>query len=228
MVGWSRHMLYSGFNILPRSVFRSADFNGRSDNLDVIRLDSLHSVALMNSKYFDSENDDTVCYREGVARSLVGDGFSKLFHGHWIAHINNGICSVSWDGIRRDTIKLVLHKSFHDQTMADVKLQIETTGFFEDHFSRELALMVPDIARKYFSPSENIGLEEVAIDRVTKSLRTYGFPIFGISSIDKLIDYKNDARVLGNSKGPISNYASKLLEIASKYSEQELTITKPL
>ena len=31
-------MLYSGFNILPRSVFWSADFNGRSDNLDVIPL----------------------------------------------------------------------------------------------------------------------------------------------------------------------------------------------
>ena len=31
-------MLYSGFNILPRSVVRSADFNGRSDNLDVIPL----------------------------------------------------------------------------------------------------------------------------------------------------------------------------------------------
>ena len=31
-------MLYSGFNILHRSVFWSAYFNGRSDNLDVIRL----------------------------------------------------------------------------------------------------------------------------------------------------------------------------------------------
>ena len=31
-------MLYSGFNILPRSVFWSADLNGRSDNADVIRL----------------------------------------------------------------------------------------------------------------------------------------------------------------------------------------------
>ena len=31
-------MLYSGFNILPRSVFWSADFNGRSDNTDVIPL----------------------------------------------------------------------------------------------------------------------------------------------------------------------------------------------
>ena len=36
LVGWSRSMLYSGFNILPRSVFWSADFNGRSDNTDVI------------------------------------------------------------------------------------------------------------------------------------------------------------------------------------------------
>ena len=31
-------MLYSGFNVSPRSVFWSADCNGRSDNLDVIRL----------------------------------------------------------------------------------------------------------------------------------------------------------------------------------------------
>ena len=38
LVGWSRQMLYSGFNTLPRSVFRSADLNGRSDNTDVIRL----------------------------------------------------------------------------------------------------------------------------------------------------------------------------------------------
>ena len=37
-VGWSRQMLYSGFNILHRSVFWSAYFNGRSDNLDVIPL----------------------------------------------------------------------------------------------------------------------------------------------------------------------------------------------
>ena len=38
LVGWSRQMLYSGFNISHRSVFWSADFNGRSDNLDVIPL----------------------------------------------------------------------------------------------------------------------------------------------------------------------------------------------
>ena len=40
LVGWSRSMLYSGFNILHRSVFWSAYFNGRSDNLDVIPLNS--------------------------------------------------------------------------------------------------------------------------------------------------------------------------------------------
>ena len=34
-------MLYLGFNILPRSVFWSADLNGRSDNTDVIRLNQL-------------------------------------------------------------------------------------------------------------------------------------------------------------------------------------------
>ena len=44
LVGWSRQMLYSGFNILPRSVFWSADFNGRSDNLDVIRAFRIDSV----------------------------------------------------------------------------------------------------------------------------------------------------------------------------------------
>ena len=38
LVGWSRSMLYSGFNILPRSVFWSAYFNGRSDNTDVMSL----------------------------------------------------------------------------------------------------------------------------------------------------------------------------------------------
>ena len=38
LAGWSRSMLYLGFNILPRSVFWSADLNGRSDNTDVIRL----------------------------------------------------------------------------------------------------------------------------------------------------------------------------------------------
>ena len=37
LVGWSRQMLYPGFNILPRSVFWSASLNGRSDNTDANR-----------------------------------------------------------------------------------------------------------------------------------------------------------------------------------------------
>ena len=35
-IGWSRNILYSGFNTLSRSVFWSSDLNGRSDNTDVI------------------------------------------------------------------------------------------------------------------------------------------------------------------------------------------------
>ena len=46
LVGWSRHMLYSGFNILPRSVITSTCLNGRSDNLDVVMLKSIESVNL--------------------------------------------------------------------------------------------------------------------------------------------------------------------------------------
>ena len=38
LVGWSRQVLYSGLNTLPRSVVRSANSIDRSDNLDVIRL----------------------------------------------------------------------------------------------------------------------------------------------------------------------------------------------
>ena len=37
-------MLYSGFNILPRSVFWSANFNGRSHNLDVIPLELMNQI----------------------------------------------------------------------------------------------------------------------------------------------------------------------------------------
>ena len=38
LVGWSRSMLYSGFNTLPRSVVRLADSGVRWDNADVIQL----------------------------------------------------------------------------------------------------------------------------------------------------------------------------------------------
>ena len=36
-------MLYSGFSVLPHSVFWSADFSGRLDNTDFIGLNELHS-----------------------------------------------------------------------------------------------------------------------------------------------------------------------------------------
>ena len=48
LVGWSRSMLYSGFNILPRSVFWSADLNVRSDNADVMSLVSRTSIPRTN------------------------------------------------------------------------------------------------------------------------------------------------------------------------------------
>ena len=70
MVGWSRQMLYSGFNTLPRSVFWSADFNGRSDNLDVMRLERMDAgLAIQTACGFDlleyllDETSQPVCNR---------------------------------------------------------------------------------------------------------------------------------------------------------------------
>ena len=57
-------MLYLGFNTLPRSVFWSADLNGRSDNTDVIPICSkAHersiptSVEIVRAPYEYSESD---------------------------------------------------------------------------------------------------------------------------------------------------------------------------
>ena len=50
LVGWSRQMLYSGFNILPRSIIRSANSIDRSDNLDVIPLKPRHAPAVSISE----------------------------------------------------------------------------------------------------------------------------------------------------------------------------------
>ena len=47
LAGWSRQMLYSGFTTLPRSVFWSANLNGRSDNTDVM---SLARTQIMNQE----------------------------------------------------------------------------------------------------------------------------------------------------------------------------------
>ena len=49
-IGWSRQMLYSGFNTLPRSVIRLANSFDRSDNLDVIRLKEIPVNSLKDSE----------------------------------------------------------------------------------------------------------------------------------------------------------------------------------
>ena len=59
-------MLYLGFNVLPRSVFWSADLNGRSDNTDVVTLQPLpltstnHELNIMTTLlWLDDERDPT-------------------------------------------------------------------------------------------------------------------------------------------------------------------------
>ena len=52
-IGWSRNMLYSGFNILPRSVFWSAYLNSRSDNTDVIPFEKTKWYAVFSCRLFE-------------------------------------------------------------------------------------------------------------------------------------------------------------------------------
>ena len=74
LVGWSRQMLYSGFITLPRSGCRSADLNGRSDNLDVIPLkQNVQSRSNMNLL------TRLVSMRFGTRTILVAIGFAALF-----------------------------------------------------------------------------------------------------------------------------------------------------
>ena len=49
-------MLYSGFSTLHRSVFWSADFNGRSDNTDVIRLRTIFMNPIAEWNLLGSKN----------------------------------------------------------------------------------------------------------------------------------------------------------------------------
>ena len=72
LVGWSRQMLYSGFNTLPRSVFWSAYFNGRSDNLDVIPLALRKMVNLQTVHLLDCNCGNSV----RIPRGRVGIPFS--------------------------------------------------------------------------------------------------------------------------------------------------------
>ena len=67
-------MLYSGFNTLPRSVFWSAYLNGRSDNLDVIRLSQIpESFELMTSHNEDRPVLEFLSFVSGwLALGVVG------------------------------------------------------------------------------------------------------------------------------------------------------------
>ena len=67
-------MLYSGFNILPRSVFWSANWFRRSDNTDVIPLkQNVQSRSNMNLL------TRLVSMRFGTRTILVAIGFAALF-----------------------------------------------------------------------------------------------------------------------------------------------------
>ena len=70
LVGWSRNSLYSGLNTLHRSVFWSADLNGRSDNTDVIRLEFMSNDQPL---YFCGELDHS---HLSVVVRLAGEVFS--------------------------------------------------------------------------------------------------------------------------------------------------------
>ena len=71
LVGWSRQMLYSGFNIFPRSVFWSADFNGRSDNLDVMSLAAINKMRFTTSNILLLVSFVAVCLGWAVDRNSL-------------------------------------------------------------------------------------------------------------------------------------------------------------
>ena len=70
-IGRSRNMLYSGFDILTRSVFWSANWFRRSDNTDVICPKSTGSLMkswLRRFRDFTSE----------VKKRRIGDGYARI------------------------------------------------------------------------------------------------------------------------------------------------------
>ena len=60
-------MLYSGFDILSRSVFWSADSNGRSDNLDVILLRIMTNPATASTQYGDFKGSIAIDGHNGLS-----------------------------------------------------------------------------------------------------------------------------------------------------------------
>ena len=79
LVGWSRQMLYSGFNILLRSVFWSAYFNGRSDNADVIPTQPVPSYfAMTKCPNCDAPSCGPACSRFGQRDSIPDESGTSL------------------------------------------------------------------------------------------------------------------------------------------------------
>ena len=80
LVGWSRSMLYSRFNNLPRSVFWSVDFNGRSDNADVIRLIGINPLQFNENPYTAPNASDSVGSdkKPSTRCPVCGDAISRL------------------------------------------------------------------------------------------------------------------------------------------------------
>ena len=88
-------MLYSGFNILPRSVFWSADLNGRSDNTNVILI---HMAQTANKKKFSIPRYDRwdvailialpviVTFAIGAHKAPLGEALTILV-AVFIAHL---------------------------------------------------------------------------------------------------------------------------------------------
>ena len=72
-------MLYSGFNILPRSVFWSANFNGRSDNLDVIHLNTLMAIFRKSLDKFLAQNNLDVEFLGILASLFVASKRLSIF-----------------------------------------------------------------------------------------------------------------------------------------------------
>ena len=83
-------MLYCGFITLPRSVFWSASFNGRSDNADVIRLNQISMREIVSTTDTNSGSpriDGTRLTCANVAQSLWY-GFERSIDSYLGTHDN--------------------------------------------------------------------------------------------------------------------------------------------
>ena len=101
LVGWSRQMLYSGFITLPRSGCRSADLNGRSDNLGVIPLkqhvQSRSNMNLLTRLVSMRFGTRTILAAIGFAANEVVESLPKSVP-HWFwCRVRNGLWATEHD-----------------------------------------------------------------------------------------------------------------------------------